>query len=292
MQSIMFKKKVKKEKKRRIRNLIKKVFNRENMRNPLFWGGVVGVTSLIIALSVGMIAYTEQSSFCRTCHIMDEPWDVWAKSTHARVRCNVCHVHPGLWNALKHKPAGLLEVWAVITDNPSQPRNVHAPDNVNCEQCHKSKRKVSSTGDLLMPHEAHTKLRGLKCVDCHRDLVHTATGKKKNMPAMNVCYKCHDGKKAPNACSSCHTEKAVPEDHNQDDWLKVHSLKQKEDPEYCENCHGWVKDYCSECHQRKPSTHATKWRTNHKTRILADGKQGCNHCHNDDMCIRCHGLVP
>jgi len=280
------------KKKGRIKERLKKIFNKENAKKPIFWGGVTGVVGLLMALIVGMIAFTEQPVFCNTCHIMKGPYEVWEKSTHARVRCTVCHVKPGLYEMLLHKPKGLLEVWAVITRNPAKPAEVHPPDNENCNLCHKAKRKVSTTGDLKMPHEAHIKLRGLKCVDCHRNLVHTVNPRKKNLPTMITCYKCHDGKKAPNSCTACHTEKAVPEDHKSAEWTVVHSSVQQGDPSYCEKCHGWVKDYCSECHQRRPKSHMTKWRTNHQTKIAADGKLSCAKCHQNEMCIRCHGIIP
>jgi hypothetical protein len=109
---------------------------------------------------------------------------------------------------------------------------------------------------------------------------------------MITCYKCHDGKKAPNACTACHTEKAVPEDHKAPDWLVIHSQKQKQDPLYCEKCHGWVKGYCTECHQRKPKSHAGKWRTTHRDRVASAGMQNCVQCHREDFCVRCHGIMP
>jgi hypothetical protein len=195
---------------------------------------------------------------------------------------------------IKHKPKGLIELWITITENPDTVEKVTPIANENCELCHKSLRKVSSTGDLIIPHEAHTKLRDLKCVDCHRWLVHKqgATKTVRNRPPMIVCYKCHDGKKASNSCSSCHTEKSVPEDHKSAEWPVVHSQVQQQDPTYCDNCHGWVKDYCSECHQRRPSSHADKWRTVHRDKIAAVGKNSCAHCHKDDFCVRCHGMIP
>ncbi len=277
----------------RLRSWWKRTFNKENARKPMFWVICAGILGAVIIVVGSVLWVTEQPFFCNSCHIMNAPYKTWSKSTHANVRCTQCHVKPGFIAMIEHKPQGLKELWSVITKNPSKPSEVHPPDNVNCELCHKSKRKVSSTGDLLIPHEQHTKLRGLKCVDCHRWLVHKqGTAGSRNRPPMIVCYKCHDGKKAPNRCTTCHTEKNVPENHLTAEWPATHAEVQKQDPAYCEKCHGWVKDYCTECHQRRPKSHDTKWRSNHRTIVAERGKAGCMFCHKDEFCVRCHGLIP
>jgi hypothetical protein len=277
----------------RIGNFFKRIFNKENLRKPVFWGALTGVIFIIVVIVATVWNVVDSPTFCaRVCHFEQGPTDTWAKSTHSRVACVDCHVEPGFWNALKFRTNMVSWIFLQVTKNPTQPQAIQMPSNASCDVCHKVKRKISPSGDLLIPHDAHIGLRGLKCVDCHRNLVHNAKQTARNKPPMTVCYKCHDGKKASNACSACHTEKAVPEDHKAADWLVIHSDVQKQDPAYCDKCHGWVKGYCTECHQRRPKSHAGLWRTNHRNRIAEVGMRNCLQCHNEQFCIRCHGIMP
>ena len=276
----------------RIGNFFKRIFNKENLRKPVFWGALTGLLAIVFVLLATLWMVPANPEFCsRGCHFEKGPTETWSKSTHSRVGCVECHVAPGFMNQVKFRLTLVNWIYTAISKNPSSASQVVLPGNANCDACHKVKRTVSPSGDLLIPHDSHTKLRGLKCVDCHRNLVHNTKPAKRNRPPMITCYKCHDGKKAPNTCTACHTEKAVPEDHKASDWLVIHSQKQKQDPLYCEKCHGWVKGYCTECHQRKPKSHAGKWRTTHKDRIAAVGVQNCVQCHRADFCIRCHGIM-
>lgn len=276
----------------RIGSLFRKLFNRENLKKPIFWGAMTGVFFILLLIVMTMWNIVDQPKFCTSCKFEQGPYDTWAKSTHSRVACNECHVEKGFWNAFKFRGNLIKLIVVQVTKNPTQPSQVQMPSNESCDACHKAKRTISPSGDLLIPHDSHTKLRGLKCVDCHRRLVHNTKQVKRNRPPMITCYKCHDGKKASNSCTACHTEKALPEDHKAADWYKVHGPLQAQDPAYCDKCHGWVKGYCTECHQRRPKSHAGLWRTVHKDRVIAVGKANCVQCHRDDFCIRCHGMVP
>lgn len=162
------------------------------------------------------------------------------------------------------------------------------PADMNCDKCHKLKRDITPAGDLIIPHASHTKLRKLACVDCHELLVHSPKAKQGNKPAMVGCYKCHDGTKAPNQCSACHTEKSLPPDHQAADWLQTHSIIQAQDPGYCQKCHGWVSDYCNECHKRKPRSHVKAWAAQHQGLITSAKKEGCAKCHGAERCQSCH----
>lgn len=271
---------------------LSKIFSKDNMKRPIFWGSSLGILFILVIIGATVYNIVDQPRFCVSCHIEQGPYDTWEKSTHSRVVCTKCHVEPGFANSIKFRTTLIRLIYITFSKDPSKPTQVTLPGNDNCNECHKAKRRISASGDLLIPHDSHIKLRGLRCVDCHRNLVHNIKASKHNRPPMITCYKCHDGKKAPNQCTACHTEKSVPEDHRAADWLKTHRAKQLEDPAYCERCHGWVKGYCVECHQRRPKSHAGKWRTNHQVKISSDGKQGCAFCHRDDMCIRCHGITP
>lgn len=250
-------------------------------------GAGVFLIVLFIALP-NLISFTPR--FCAICHA--QAHKAWLASTHKNVSCVQCHVESDLQSALLSRLSlGQKILWRL---NPEAEHGkpggfVGRPLDKSCDPCHKTRRVVSAAGDLRIPHTAHTQLRKLHCVDCHRYLVHGSSMRKGNRPSMIGCYRCHDGKKAPNSCSACHTEKALPDDHKSADWLKIHGQAQAANPDYCVECHGWVEDYCKECHQRKPRSHMTSdWRAHHQVLILSEDKRsGCRQCHGE-MCVSCH----
>jgi hypothetical protein len=251
------------------------------------WIGIAVLVVLAIVVIPSLVAFSP--GFCRTCH--QDEYKNWNVATHRNVTCTDCHVKANTWDALKAR-VGILDKLIIEVGLSNGNHNITGfeakPLDQDCDVCHKLKRDVTPAGDLIIPHASHTKLRKLACVDCHKLLVHSAKSKQGNKPAMVGCYKCHDGNKAPNQCSSCHTEKALPQDHKAADWLAQHSAIQAQDPSYCEGCHGWVTDYCNECHKRKPRSHIEGWHANHQSLITSTKKEGCAKCHGAERCQSCH----
>jgi hypothetical protein len=259
------------------------------MRRLVKYSSTMGVIALaLIALLIvpNLVAFSP--SFCDTCHV--DQHATWTHATHKNVTCTDCHIPRDAWSAFKAR-LGMLDKLVVKAGLSPGNHNITGfelkPPNANCDYCHKAKRDITPGGDLIIPHAAHTKLRKLLCVDCHKELVHSAKAKVGNKPSMTGCYVCHDGKKAPNSCSACHTEKALPNDHRAPDWLRVHSQVQQHDPAYCDGCHGWVKDYCNECHKRQPRSHDATWPQVHQGVVDPGRKAGCAKCHGQ-KCNSCH----
>lgn len=248
-------------------------------------GGIV-LAVLALLIVPNLVAFSP--SFCATCHI--DPHASWTHATHKNVTCTDCHIPRDAWSAFKAR-IGMLDKLVIETGLSNGNHNITGfeakPLDKNCDFCHKAKRDITAGGDLIIPHASHTKLRGLKCVDCHASLVHSAKAKTGNKPSMTGCYRCHDGAKAPNSCSACHTEKALPSDHRAENWLQIHGQVQKQDPSYCDGCHGWVKDYCGECHKRKPRSHIKTWAASHQNMMATDRRAGCAKCHGN-KCDSCH----
>lgn len=251
------------------------------------WIGLIVLVVSSVVILPNLIAFSP--GFCRTCH--PQQHENWSHATHANVTCTDCHVQRNTWQALKSR-IGILDKLIIKIGLSRGNRNITGfegrPVDKSCDVCHKLKRDVTPAGDLLIPHASHTKLRKLACVDCHAKLVHSVKAKSGNKPEMVGCYKCHDGVKAPNQCSACHTEKALPQDHQAADWLQIHSAIQAQNPDYCQGCHGWVTDYCAECHKRKPRSHNATWPANHQGLITTDRKAGCTKCHGAERCQSCH----
>ena len=250
----------------------------------------LGVAFLVIGgifIIPNLISFSPR--FCSTCH--GDRYQTWQNATHKNVTCTDCHINADTWDALRSRVGIIDKViikMGLSRDNPNITGFNDKPTDVSCDTCHKVKRAISPAGDLIIPHDAHTRIQKLACVDCHKKLVHSTASKKGNRPSMLSCYSCHDGKKAPNQCSACHTEKALPEDHKAADWLRIHSQVEAQDPAYCEGCHGWVKDFCAECHKRKPRSHDKTWPQSHQVLITTDRKEGCAKCHGEQRCQSCH----
>jgi hypothetical protein len=128
----------------------------------------------------------------------------------------------------------------------------------------------------------------MDCVECHGYLVHEKSATGKNTPTMAACLRCHDGDTAKNACTACHTEKAAPDSHKAASWTIVHA-EQGKDPQ-CVKCHAWTKNWCVDCHSRRPRSHGGNWRATHGDRAVK--QRSCEACHKASFCIRCHGEVP
>ncbi len=249
--------------------------------------GVIFLFSVLIL--VGGIAYTTSPSFCKTCHVMKPYFDDWSTSTHAEIGCVTCHFKPGFWEMVVQRVATTKNIILYFVTGKGQ-IGTSKPLNEICLQCHIAEKRVSTAGDLIIPHPLHVKLQGVLCIKCHTNLVHhRPKGVKASLVPMETCYECHDGKKATNKCDACHTEKAYPASHKAADWFKVHGARSK--TENCARCHAWRPDWCAQCHQKKPPSHVGRWRTNHKFKVSPDRKN-CLACHQVAFCVRCHGIMP
>ena len=262
--------------------------NRDNLKRPVFWLSALGFI-FIIALILGIPAYVStQNSYCASCHAMEHYYKTWESSTHGNYRCVDCHVEPGFANLMKHYARSTREIFTNLVGESGHSNNFVQPTNALCLSCHTEYRSVSASGDLIIPHEQHVKMRKLECVDCHRYLVHFTNPEGKNTPSMTICYKCHDGKKATKECKACHTKKAFPESHKAANWDEVHGAQAAVSGKTCAQCHAWTPRYCEDCHQKRPASHGgIAWRTMHKDQALQRAG-GCYVCHGKAYCKNCH----
>lgn len=147
------------------------------MKLKLTRGGVLGV---VVGLAVGVGGYTfdyakggsyfyDDPKACANCHIMDEHYSAWIKSSHhAGATCNDCHTpanmagkylskaENGFWHSLKfttgnfHYPLQIRAHNRRITENA-------------CRKCH---------GDIVHAIEAPSGAEQLSCIPCHRGVGH------------------------------------------------------------------------------------------------------------------------
>ena len=233
--------------------------------------GVIGVAA-VLALA-GSVVYTEQSSFCPTCHEMRPYYVAWQTGGHAtRANCVDCHVDPGLVAHLLHKPSELKELWDHFFVDNRFPNYGVEVSNARCVNCHAT---VVTKSVSTFSHKEHEK-RGT-CQQCHATTAHSvslaslqAAGVLKaaatTVPVPGglspssivghkavACQRCHD--QARMKCTACHQAPHEPRGE-------------------CSNCHapgakfsfvhGGAGADCSECHTA-PANHYGA---------------GCSSCHS------------
>jgi hypothetical protein len=252
---------------------------------------IVRVSVVVVAILLFVVApiyIALQPKFFERYPAMEKYYDTWGKSVHSEVTCQMCHVSTKLQDRALYTARMAGEFYLDILPISRNPKLQGAPPNDTCESCHIDLRSVSPAGDLRIPHKAHVEVLKIDCVACHETLVHTKNINGGHAPTMEMCLKCHNGKKAKNACDTCHTDKGMPQDHKTPDWQVVHS--QKKNQVDCQKCHGWTEKWCAECHSRKPKAHTVDWRATHQDEV--EKRRNCEACHDGTFCVKCHGEVP
>lgn len=149
-------------------------------------GGIAGGLSIAVALMFGVLGglgaftfgYGEGSAYltndptaCANCHIMQDHYDSWLKSSHENVAtCNDCHLpHDFLGKWITKADNGFFHSLAFTTgDFPEplriKPRNRRVTQGA-CLHCHgdfvHAMLPVEPGGDML------------NCVQCHSDVGHS-----------------------------------------------------------------------------------------------------------------------
>lgn len=267
--------------------------NRQTLKRPVFWLAFLGLIFILVLILAIPYYITSRSQYCSTCHEMESYYKTWEHSTHANSDCLQCHVEPGFVNSLYHYLRTTRELYTNLLGSKVRATYYKKASNALCFACHTEYRDISASGDLLIPHKAHVKMRRLSCVDCHKYLVHFKNPEGKNTPSMTTCYKCHNGVMATKECRACHTKKAYPDSHRAAGFLEKHGQMAQTIGKECAKCHGWTPRYCEECHQKRPPSHGPSgtagmaWRTLHRDSASIREK-GCLVCHGQNFCKNCH----
>jgi cytochrome c nitrite reductase small subunit len=143
---------------------------------------LVGVAGIAVGLAVGIGGYTfvyaeggsylrDDSSTCNNCHVMNEFYDNWAKSSHHHVAgCNDCHTptHSLVAKYFVKARNGYNHAAAFTTGNfPDRIQITDANREVleaQCRTCHY---------DVVMNVEEHAGVRDeISCIKCHRSVGH------------------------------------------------------------------------------------------------------------------------
>lgn len=238
----------------------------------------------------------------------------WKASSHSEVECAKCHIGSSTEDYRKAKANGLLQVYKKATQTYTAPIRMpkQIPDSA-CESCHDvSKRDVTASGDIIIPHDKH-KNKEIECIQCHSGIAHgkiadrkmtfqtdyekwnSKTGKaamadlKFTRPDMETCMDCHKARKVTTECSACHQTGMLPKTHKQADFkTKTHGKQAAKDLKKCIQCHN---DMSTEQLQGYGDASVIDTFLNEGT-ALAKQKNEYDYAKENTFCKACHSKRP
>lgn len=133
-------------------------------------GAAIGIGGYTFIYAKGASYFTQDSAACANCHIMQEHYDGWLKSSHRSVAsCNDCHTPPGtIPKYLAKAENGFWHSLAFTTGKFPEPLRAKKKNkeitNEACFKCHKE-----ITHSILTTDEKGDQM---SCVRCHREVGH------------------------------------------------------------------------------------------------------------------------
>lgn len=149
--------------------------SRTKLAIPMLLGLCIGLGSFTFNYAEGLSYLSNDPQACVNCHIMNDQFAGWTKSSHHAVAtCNDCHLTHGFpmyyvdkgINGFNHSKAFTLENFhEPILINERNSRILQS----NCVRCH---------GEFVhgIVHGNKTDISDVKCVNCHRQVGHGPTG--------------------------------------------------------------------------------------------------------------------
>lgn len=140
---------------------------------------LIGMVALVLVVGLpvggyyGYRAYDfveHDNDFCMSCHLMEGPFEAFAKSEHRGLGCKACH-QPTLMGRSQ------MALTQVVEQPDELQSHAEVPDEV-CANCHiegdpEKWRLISeSGGHRIHLDTTNESLRGVTCVGCHSSSVH------------------------------------------------------------------------------------------------------------------------
>ena len=269
---------------------------------------IVGRLSLVkvILILVGIVAFfsavamtvTSQTGFCNSCHIMNDYYASWERSSHSDVSCLSCHLQPGFNGYIKGKVNGLAQAVDCMVGRVGTKAEATVFDQ-SClrSACHRSEDLDDDSlefGSVKFSHKGHIGevYDGINvtCGTCHN---HTH-GEEHFSVNNGICYTCHFLKNDADSsglvrseCLDCHT---LPEQIIDRGTVIIDHQEFKS---YDVNCE-------SSCHQRQiervSQVTDTACLQCHTFGLSDEETSEQLHAYHTDMekveCFACHGKVP
>ena len=145
-------------------------------------GLAVGVGVFTFGYAKGASYLTNDPAACANCHIMDEHFDSWAKSSHKAVAvCNDCHTpHNFVGKYVTKASNGFWHSFAFTTGTFPDPLRIKAGNlkvtEGTCRDCHEDVTAAITTGAHLTGTSSSSPERSdaeqLQCTRCHNTVGH------------------------------------------------------------------------------------------------------------------------
>lgn len=132
-------------------------------------GLAVGIGGYTFIYAKGYSYLTNDPAACANCHIMNEHYAGWLKSSHRTVAvCNDCHTPPGFIAKYATKASnGFWHSFAFTTGWSKEPLQIKPHNLVVAEQaCRKCHQEIV---DSIEGHDAANKI---ECIRCHKSVGH------------------------------------------------------------------------------------------------------------------------
>jgi cytochrome c nitrite reductase small subunit len=131
-------------------------------------GVLTGVGAFTFHYGKGASYFGKESTTCANCHIMQDHYDSWSRSSHQAVAgCADCHLPASFpYNYISKAENGWHHSWAFTLQNFHEPIQIKRRNSAilqnNCVRCHG--RLVHS---MLPEHFGAGDENALSCVHCH-----------------------------------------------------------------------------------------------------------------------------
>ena len=133
-------------------------------------GVLGGLGTFTVGYGDGLAYLTNDPTACANCHVMQDHFDAWVKSSHRNVAgCNDCHLpHNFVGKWLTKADNGFFHALAFTTGDFHEPIQIKARNRRvtqgACLHCH------SDFANALLPAEQGGDMQ--LCVHCHSDVGH------------------------------------------------------------------------------------------------------------------------
>jgi hypothetical protein len=137
-------------------------------------------------------------------------------------------------------------------------------------------------GDVVFSHDVHS---SVPCERCHFETAGRAASRAElELPAMAVCFECHDGSSLSRECSICHKEnrrEVKPRFHDAQ-WPRHHKDMAGAEAYKCALCH--AERDCRDCHMfQRPLSHTPRFNRSEHGRLATHDRESCATCHARDF---------
>ncbi|MDH4202817.1 MAG: NapC/NirT family cytochrome c [Phycisphaerae bacterium] len=195
---------------KKVKKATRTILGRLSLIKAIFLLVAIAVSFSAVAMTV-----TSQTGFCNSCHIMNDYYASWQRSSHSEVSCLSCHLQPGFTGYIKGKINGLAQAVDCMVGRVGTKAEATVLDQ-SClrSACHHKQELENdqlSFNSVKFTHSDHIDQIydgiNVTCGTCHN---HTH-GEEHFSVNKEVCYTCHFVRSDKNSsglvqseCLDCH----------------------------------------------------------------------------------------